>query len=441
MTKILLKDGQIVSSQGVFDRNVLIEDGKIIDIFSGGKNIAGKVEEIYCGGKLILPGLIDAHVHMREPGLSYKEDWITGSTAAVCGGVTTVLDMPNNKPPVLSVKDLEKKRKLINGRTYVNYGLYIGYNGENIDEINKAENVAGIKVYEAHSTGDMGVVLESIEELFKNVDKKIVVHAEDEDLIEANKKAFLAEFKGREIDPSVHSKIRSPEVAAKAVEFVCYLAGKYNKPIHIAHVSTEAEVEIIKKYRKLGITCEVAPHHLALSADDYSTLGNLIKINPPVRDRMDIFSVWKALKFGDIDIIATDHAPHTLEEKKKSYLEVPSGVPELDTFLPMFLNTVNDEGLTISELVLLCCERPAEIFKIKNKGKIEAGFDADLVVVDMDLEKKVSKKTLHTKCKWSPYQGLNFKGWPIMTFVNGELVARDGKIVGEKTGGEIKFLK
>ena len=438
MTKILLKNGQVGCVLGVYDADVLIEDGKIVSTFDWGQKHESD-EVIDCKGKIILPGLIDTHVHLREPGQKYKEDWITGTKAAVSSGVTTICDMPNNKPPVLTVDDLEEKRKLVEGRAYCNYGLYIGFDGKNISEINKAENIPGVKVYVANSTGDMGVGENSLGELFKKCNKLIVAHAEDEGMIKENSEKYLAEFEGREIDPAVHSKIRSVDCAANAVKLLCDLARENGKKLHIAHVSSDRELAILLEYQDVGVTCEVAPHHLLLSDDDYALFGNLIKVNPPVRSKVDLFTMWKALKFGEIQTIATDHAPHTLEEKRQGYKDAPSGIPELDTLLPILLNAVNDGGLEIKELVKLCCEGPAKLFGMKGKGQIEAGFDADLVVVDMEKEFTVKNEKLFTKCKWSPYAGSTFKGCAVMTFVNGELVYKNGKIVGKKVGKEVEF--
>jgi len=465
MTKILLKNGQVGCGLGVYDADVLIEDGKIVNTFDwGGKHEVDEV--IDCKGKIILPGLIDVHVHLREPGQKYKEDWLTGTKAAVAGGVTTVCDMPNNVPPILTAKDLEEKRKLVAKRAYCNYGLYIGFDGNNIGEINKVENVPAVKIYVANSTGNMGVSHETIKELFKKCNKLIVAHAEDEDIIRKNAMEYLSEYgatigedgpsgagqgkivvpKDAVVDPSVHSKIRSPECAANAVKFLCELAKENGKRLHIAHVSSDQELTALLEYQDLLdaagerlITCEVAPHHLLLSDDDYASFGNLIKVNPPVRTKMDLFGMWKALKFGEVQIIATDHAPHSLVEKERGYMECPSGIPELDTLLPILLNAVNDGGLEMKEIVKLCCEGPAKIFGMKGKGQVEAGFDADLVVVDMEKMFELKNEKLFTKCKWSPYAGSTFKGCPVMTFVNGELVYKNGKIVGKKVGKEVQF--
>ncbi len=451
MAKILLKNGQVGCALGVYDADVLIEDGKIVNTFDwGGKHEAD--ETIDCKGKIILPGLIDVHVHLREPGQKYKEDWTTGTQAAVAGGVTTICDMPNNVPPVLTCEDLEAKRKLVAGRAYCNYGLYMGFNGQNISEINKAQNIPAVKVYVANSTGNMGVGPETIRELFKKCNKMIVAHAEDEQMIQQNAQGYLSEYgatvgedgklsvpKEAKIEPSVHSKIRSAECAASAVKFLCELARENGKKLHIAHVSSDQELTVLLDYQDTGVTCEVAPHHLLLSDDDYATFGNFIKVNPPVRSKTDLFTMWKAIKFGEVQIIATDHAPHTLAEKEQGYMDAPSGIPELDTLLPILLNAVNDGGLEMKEVVKLCCEGPAKLFGMKGKGQVEAGFDADLVVVDMEKMFEVKNEKLFTKCKWSPYAGSTFKGCPVMTFVGGELVYKNGKIVGKKVGREVEF--
>ena len=441
MATILLRNGEVGCGLGVYDGDILIEGGKILKILDRGHRLKGD-KEIDCKGKLILPGLIDAHVHFRGGKESYKEDFETGSMAAVAGGVTTVLDMPNNRPPILSKKDLDAKRKSVKGGAYCNYGFFIGFDGKNLKEISLVKNVAGVKVYMCNSTGEMGVGAKSVGKLFNKCKQIIVVHAEDGKCIFENEKSYLHEFKGRQIDPSVHSKIHSPKCASIAVKAVCELAKKSGKKVHIAHLSTEGELEIVNKYRKakVNVTCEVAPHHLVLSENDYEHLGNLIKINPPVRSNEDLFAMWKGIKFGEIDIIATDHAPHALVEKELDYVRAPAGVPELETLLPILLNVVNDEGLTVAEVVKLCCENPAKIFGLKGKGQIEEGFDADIVIVDMEKVKKVRGADFFTKCKWSPYEGMSFEGWPVMTFVGGQIVFKDGKIVGKKVGREVTVV-
>ena len=436
----ILRNSEVVTAEGLQEVDLFIKDGKIAKILERGAESEG--EEIDCSGKTILPGLIDVHVHLRTPGHEYKEDWETGSKAAVAGGVTTVCDMPNNNPPILTVGDLENKRKLIEGKSYVNYGIYMGYDGSNIDEVNAAENVPAVKLYCTHSTGNMGSPEESFRTLFEKSNKLIVIHAEDHDCVEERYKKIVAEYeaKGEPVPVQEHSNIRASDCAAKSVRDMCKLMEETGARLHVAHTSCALELEVIEEYKGRGkLTCEVAPHHLFLSIDDYETLGNYGRMNPPLRTQADTFEMWKALKSGLVDIVATDHAPHTIEEKEVPYLEAPSGVPELDTLLPLMLNVVNDEGMTIEEMVDRCCTKPAELFNIQNKGKIAEGFDADIVVVDMDEEKKVQRSGLFTKCGWTPYEDMVLQGWPVMTFVNGNLVFKDGEFVEGPSGKEAQF--
>jgi len=447
MPKILLKNGQVVSSEGVQNLDLMIENGKIIEIIKSDVIIPEVLEmmkeadfkEIDLKGKYVLPGIIDVHVHFRTPGHEQKEDFTTGSAAAIAGGITTVLDMPNNVPPTINSKTLKAKRSLINGKTYVNYGLYIGFDGENFEEIERAKNISGIKVYTGSSTASGHVNYENLKKLFEVTDKLIVVHAEDQSTIDENLGRTLVGVEGVEIPASVHSKIRPVHAEVKAITYVCEMAKKYGKRVHIAHVSSEEGLKVIAQYREFGVTCEVTPHHLTFNREDYEKFGNFLKVNPPIRDKEDVFALWKGIKSGEIDMIATDHAPHTVEEKSLSYEKAPSGVPGVETSLAVMLNAVNDKAMDISEVVKLMCENPAKIFGLKSKGKLEKWYDADITVVDLDLEKKVENKKLFTKCKWSLYDGMSFKGWPVMTFIGGELVYKDGKIVGEPVGKEVLF--
>jgi len=447
MPKILLKNGQVVSSEGVKNLDLMIENGKIIEIIKSDVIIPEVLEmmketdfkEIDLKGKYVLPGIIDVHVHFRTPGHEHKEDFTTGSEAAVAGGVTTVLDMPNNVPPTINARTLKAKRNLINGKTYANYGLYIGFDGENFEEIEKAKNVAGIKVYVGSSTASGHTGYESLKKLLEVTDKLVVVHAEDQGIIDESLGRTLVGVDGVDVPASVHSKIRPVHAEVRAITYVCDMAKKYGKRVHIAHVSSEEGLKVVSQYREFGVTCEVTPHHLTFNREDYEKLGNFLKVNPPIRDQEDIFALWKGLKSGDIDIIATDHAPHTIEEKSLPYEKAPSGVPGLETSLAVMLNAVNDKAMDISEVVKLMCENPAKIFGLKTKGKLEKWYDADITVVDIDLEKAVDNKKLFTKCKWSPYNGTSFKGWPVMTFVAGELVYKEGKIVGGMNGKEVLF--
>lgn len=442
MAKYLIKNGLLVSAHGVSEMDLIVEGTQIADVVKRGKADVGKdCTTIDLKGKYVLPGMIDAHVHMRDPGAIYKEDFESGSKAAVAGGITTVLDMPNNNPAIVNNGSLIGKRKLIEGRSFCNYGFYIEFNGKNIDDILVAENVAGVKVYMGASTDSLALDFAALEELFKKSDKLVVVHAEDQEIIAENLQKSLVGVDGVTIPAAIHSKIRTVQAEVKAVRHACELAKKYERRLHVAHVTSREAMEAIVEYKQAGVavTCEVTPQHLTFSRDDYETMGNFIKMNPPVRDKEDVFALWKGLKFGDIDIVATDHAPHTVVEKKLPYAEAPSGVPGLETAMAIFLNAVNDKAMEISEVVKFLCEKPAEIFGLKSKGKLEKWYDADFVVIDMEKERKIDNKKLFTKAKWSPYNGLTFKGWPVMTFVNGELVFKNGKVVGKQDGKEVKF--
>lgn len=480
MKKFLI-NAEVFYRGNLVKKDLVLEDGKILEILDSGKlyvNDEGKSdfvkkfgdENVFdCSGKTIIPGAIDVHVHFREPGASEKEDWEHASKAAAAGGVTTVCDMPNNTPPIFTDQELEKKRGLIAGRSLVNYGIYMGFNGSNVDEINKVENIPAVKFYACNSTGDLGVQT-GVQDLFEKSNKLIVVHAEDQGLINQNFEAYkdkisklIEEYKSLEKLENkntkklklflnqihqFHSKIRSPESALKSVKDLCELAKKNNHRLHIAHLSTAAELEVVEKYNDL-VTCEVCPHHLLFSEDDYSEFGSLIRMNPPIRKSEDVFALWKGLQDGKIKLIATDHAPHLLSEKLKSleslddFRKIPSGVPGVRMMLPILLNAFNDDALDFKKVVELVCENPAKVFGIKNKGKVEVGYDADLTIVDLDLEKKVSKGDLFSKCAWSPYENATYKGWPVMTFVNGEKVFElgnsDYKFSEEFVGKEAKF--
>ncbi len=441
MTRILLKNGEAVLGNEIRKAHILIENEKIAGIFDMEDDMPAADEIIDLEGKTVLPGIIDMHVHFREPGFIKKEDFFSGSKAAVKGGVTTVIDMPNNEPPIFTVKDLNGKRTLIRENCYTNFGLYMGYNGENIDEINNAENIAGVKIFAADSTGDLGVNQKYLEKAFKEIrkDKLLLFHAEDPECIKENEKMIMAEFEGREAPASVHSKIRSIDCALKMTGQICELSKKYDRRIHVCHITSEEEADLIESYRAYNITCEVTPHHLALSEDDYDYLGNFIKINPPLRGRMEIFGLWKCLKSGLIDVIASDHAPHLKKEKEQGYRKSPSGVPGVETLLPILLNTVNNEGLSLFDVVELCCKNPAKILRIQNKGEIKEGFDADLTIVDMELEKELLDTDIVSKCGWSPYSESVFKGWPVITFVNGKKAFDNGGFSNDFSGRELKF--
>ena len=408
-------------------------DGKI-----AGLSVSGAPDKTYdAGGKYVLPGIIDTHVHFREPGGEQKEDWTTGSHAAAAGGVTTVLDMPNTTPPTIDAGTLEQKR-LLAAKSIVNYGFHLGATASNAGEIVKLQGkVAGVKIYVGSSTGSLLVAEDNeLRKLFSLPGILWLVHAEDETLIQKNMGAL-----GRVTDPGVHSWIRNWEVAIRAVKRVIALASETGARIHMCHISTKEEMMLIEqaKAERVRVTCEVSPHHLFLDESAYAAHSAFVKVNPPLRTPEDRLALWKGLHHGVIDIIATDHAPHTVQEKHQPYPQAPSGIPEVQTSLPMMLQVIGKKEFTLEWLVDVMCKKPAEIFSLNNKGCIEAGYDADLDVVDMNKRAVVTKDMLLSKCGWSPYEGRKLVGWPVMTFVNGNLVFDNGKINEENKGKETHY--
>jgi dihydroorotase len=446
MAHILFKNAKVVNQKEIFEADVTVRGGKIEKVFrkdvskDEDKPAESDFEVVYdLENRLyLLPGLIDAHVHFRTPGMTEKEDWITGSKAALAGGVTTVLDMPNTNPPTVDAEHLQKKQEAVAEQALINYGFFAGANHDNLEELTNMKGIAGVKIFMGSSTGSLLIdekdLLEKFMEEMGKCGQLVAIHAEDEDCIQAN----MEMNKGNE-DPRVHSVIRSPECAHKACKEAMHLARKYNTRVHVCHVSTEKELECIKKFKTGNVTCEVTPNHLFLSDKDYSKYGNFIKVNPPVREQADQVALWAALKDGTVDIIATDHAPHLLEEKQKPYPEAPSGIPGVQTMLPLLLDSVNKGLITLERIVRLCSYNPAKIFGIKNKGKIEEGYDADLTVVDLDKLERICHQWLWTKVNWSPYHGWILKGYPVMTFVNGNLMYEWREKFGSHMGRPVVY--
>lgn len=378
----VLKDGKLVSS------DVLIEGGKISK--TGNINSADRM--INCKGNILLPGLIDCHVHMREPGMEYKEGFLSGSRAALKGGVTTFLDMPNTNPPTVTVKSLEEKRKLAR-KSYVNYGFHFGVSPDNLDEIKMAKNIAGVKVYLNETTGNL------------RIDNMDVVK-------EAIKIPRISCF---------HAEGKNVGTALKMHELYRHNSNR----IYFCHISRKGEMEMLNGKEAF---VEVTPHHLFLTENDARRLEGFGLMKPTLGKKSDQLALWDGIKRGVVNTIATDHAPHTIEEKKNS--NPPYGVPGIETMLPLLLNAVNDGKLRLSDIQRLCSENPARIFGIRGKGKITAGHDADLVLVDLKKKTKISNDTIISKCRWSPWDGKTLKGSVEMTVVNG--------MVGYKGGGFYK---
>lgn len=385
---ILIKNGKVYQNGTLIKKNIFIKKDKITKL----TNQELKADNVIdAKNKIIIPGLIDEHVHFREPGLTQKEDFLTGSMAAAAGGITTILDMPNTLPPTTNLQRFEEKRRLAK-KSIVNYGFHFGSTNDNIAEIEKVKNVASVKVYMESTTGDLMVDNEhALKNIFSS-SKTVAVHAENENII-------------------------------KALELIQH----GNNHLHFCHISSKEELHYAKKEKiKNKVSVEVTPHHLFLTASSLNELQSFAEMKPHLKTKEDQKALWEGIHNGKVDSIATDHAPHTKEEKLDP--NYPYGVPGCETMLPLLLNAVNEKKLTLKKLVQLCCENPAKIFKIKNKGFIKEGFDADLTIIDLNLEKEVKNNDLFTKCKWSPFDGWKLKGWPVATIVNGNIVFNNGKI-------------
>jgi len=365
---------------------------------------------------LVLPTLIDPHVHFRTPGSQYKEDWKTGSLAALTGGITTVIDMPNNNPPTIDCKTLMAKKELINSQkdSKIKYYLYLGATDNNLDEIKKCKNeIIGVKIFMGSSTGNLLIDKKEIQEkIFKKcaeLNLLVAVHAEDETTIQNN----ILDLPNNK--PSDHSKIRSKKAAIKAVTQALQLSKKYKTKLYILHVSTAEEIKLIKKAKKKGVNvyAEVTPHHLFLNKNDYKTLGTKALVNPPLRTKKDNEALWNAIKTGIIDTIGTDHAPHTLKEKEKQMGVAPGGLPSIENYLSLLLTAYDKGKITMEKIVELTHTNPQKIFGIPETK--------DLVIVDLEKEKIIKNKKQKTKCLWTPYDGWIAKGLPIAIIQNNKL--------------------
>lgn len=446
MKTIAIRNALIFTPQGRVEGDLLVEGDRIVEV----GDVTGKAqEEIDAQGRWLWPGAIDAHVHFREPGLTHKEDWQSGSQAAVSGGVTTVFDMPNTKPSVVSLKSLGEKRALAGAKTLCNFGLFFGANPDNLEAIKEVRGVPGLKIFMADSTGDLLVDrFEDLEKIFAAYEGQISVHAEDQERMNRRRREFA-----QRTDPAVHSVIRDDVMAARAVEVATSLAISYERRLHILHLSTKAELQALAAARdevEAGdngavITAEVCPHHLFMDVSAYERWGTRVQMNPPLRSAADKEAMWDALKRGEIDMIATDHAPHRPDEKARPYREAPSGVPGVETVLPLMLDAAFRGLCEYEDVLQWLAHRPASIYGIVDRGSIVVGNLADLVLIDPRMIRTVSDVEQRSRCGWSPWAERDLVGWPVWTMVNGAMVFRRegmgaGKILtDEAVGREVEF--
>jgi len=438
----LIKNAQLVNEGRIYKAAVLIENQKIKQIAT---NITIDVDAIIdADGLHLLPGVIDDQVHFREPGLTHKANIYTESKAAVAGGITSFMEMPNTNPQALTQELLEDKYQIASETSIANYSFFMGASNDNLEEVLKTDpkTVGAVKIFMGSSTGNMLVDNKSVlEEIFSKLPILIAVHCEDEQTIQENTIAAKKEF-GEEVPISEHPNIRSAEACYKSSSMAVELAKKHNTRLHVFHLSTEKEIELFDNTLPLAekrITAEVCIHHLWFDESKYAEKGTLIKWNPAVKKASDKKALFQALLDDKLDVIATDHAPHTLEEKSNTYFNAPSGGPLVQHALPAMLAFVKQEKISLEKVVEKMCHNPAICFQVENRGFIREGYFADLVLVDLDKPWEVNKDNILYKCGWSPFEGETFNAQITHTFVNGHIAYEYGSFDETRRGMRLTF--
>jgi dihydroorotase len=428
--QILQSDGELVMG-GVQIRGGLIEQigPGIVPDSDGG------IQVIDAEGLILLPGVIDPQVHFREPGLEYKEDLFTASCACAKGGVTSFLEMPNTRPLTTTQSALNDKLQRAAQKCLVNYGFFIGATAEVLSDLLEAHPTAGIKVFMGSMHGALLIDQESLlDRIFSQGRRLIAVHAENQERINQRRQRFAGIT-----DPAIHSQIQDNQAALEATQLALSLSKKYRRRLHILHLSTAEEVGLLRQDKSSWVTAEVTPQHLLLNTEAYGEIGTLAQMNPPLRSPHDNEVLWQGLKDGVLDFIATDHAPHTLEEKAQPYPNSPSGMPGVETSLPLMLTQAVAGRCTVAQVANWMSTAVAKAYGIPNKGVIAPGYDADLVLVDLNTCRPVLRQDLVTKCGWSPFEGWNLTGWPVVTIVGGQVVYERGILHTHLRGQALRF--
>ena len=434
MLDLIIKNGSCYIDKDLKGQDIAVKDGKIIEI---GKINAETKETFDAKNLIVLPGCIDTQTHFREPGSTDTEDLNSGSRAAIVGGITGVFEMPNTNPPTSNKIEFQKKLDLAKNRMYCNYAFYFGATADNASDLADLKNLegcCGVKLFAGSSTGNLLVAKEDdIEKVFKNTSKVVSVHSEDEEVLNKNKKLI------KNGDVHSHPVWRSEECAISSTRRIVKIAERYKKKAHILHVTTKQEVDFLSQH-KADITFEITPQHLTIYAPDcYDKLGSYAQMNPPIRDKSHYDRLWYAIKNNYNDTIGSDHAPHLKKNKEKTYPNSPSGMPGVQTLMPVMLNHINEGKLTLEQLINFVCENPVKIFGIKNKGFIKEGYDADFTIVDMNKKIIIKNEKIESKCGWSPFHDFEFKGTPVAAIIAGQIKMREGKIIGDPTGKPILF--
>lgn len=433
----VVRGGQCWTPNGPQGVDLGIRGGKIVEIAASCRTPAKS--DFDASGLTVLPGVIDSQVHFREPGLEHKEDLASGTAAAACGGITTIFEMPNTKPNTDTAARLQDKLERAKGRTWTNHAFFIGATAENADFLGQLElepGCSGVKVFMGSSTGSLLVADEpTLVRVLKSGRRRVAVHCEDEArLIE--RKALLT---GDNLSAAMHPVWRDEQTALLATQRLLSAARDARRPVHVLHVTTADEIPLLARNKDV-CTVEVTPQHLTLSAPEcYERSGSHAQMNPPIRGAEHQAALWRGIAAGVVDVIGSDHAPHTLEEKAKPYPQSPSGLPGVQTLLPLMLNHVAAGRLTLERLVDLVCSGPARIFNIACKGRIALGYDADLTLVDLGAERTIDVKDMKSKAGFTPFEGMRIKGWPLATIVGGQVAMRDGELQGDPVGRPVRF--
>jgi dihydroorotase len=435
---LVLHGGTVWTPGGEARCDVAVRDGKIVDLGTFDPGLADRA--INARGLHVLPGVIDSQVHFREPGMEHKEDLQTGTAGAALGGVTAIFEMPNTNPNTTTQASIEDKLTRAAGRTWVDHAFYVGASAENVDALPHLERlpgVCGVKIFMGSSTGTLLVADDDVlEAVLRSGTRRCAVHSEDDARL--TERRSMTKGTG---DPSLHPEWRDVETAVRSTKRLLRLARKAGRRVHVLHISTADELPLLQANKDLA-TVEFTPQHLTLAAPDcYERLGTLAQMNPPIRTAEHRAGLWEALRRGLADVIGSDHAPHTLEEKGRPYPGSPSGMPGVQTLLPLMLDHVAEGRLTLRRLVELTSAGPQRVFGIAGKGRIAVGYDADFTVVDLGAKRTIERSWMATRSGWSPFEGQEIRGWPIATIVRGHLVMKDDELLGDPVGAPVRFVE
>lgn len=434
---LILRGGACVLPWGIETTDVGVRDGRIAAL--GDLRTAAAAQEVDCRGLHVLPGLIDAHVHLRDPGDPAVETLETGTKAALLGGLTAVFDMPNTAPSITDRERLDWKRGYLEGRAWVDVGLYVGASKKNIDELGALElapNVCAIKVFAGSSTGDLLVEDDaSLEAVMRSGRRRICYHSEDEYRLQERKPHFTSGMPHRN-----HMVWRDVDCALIGTQRLMALARKTGRPAHILHVSTAEELDYLKDFRDV-CTVEVLLNHLTQTDEAYDRLGGYAVMNPPIRDQRHLDAAWAAVADGTVDVVGSDHAPHSRAAKERPWPDCAAGLTGVQTIVPLMLDHVSAGRLSLSRLADLMCAGPARVYGVTGKGRLAAGYDADFTVVDMRKQRTIEEDWIVSPCGWTPFAGHRCTGWPVMAILRGQVAMREDEVLGAPRGAAVRFAE